>query len=124
MCKALLSIKPEFVDKIFNGEKKYEYRKNIFKNNINVIIIYETSPTKKIVGEATIEEIIFDNVDSVWEKTKEVSGVTNDFFISYYKGREMAVAYKLGEITPYDIPQELADLGVSQAPQSYIYIYD
>ena len=29
--KVLLSIKPEFVEKIFSGEKRFEYRKNIFK---------------------------------------------------------------------------------------------
>ena len=30
--KVLLSIKPEYVDKIFSGEKRYEYRKSMFKN--------------------------------------------------------------------------------------------
>ena len=30
--KVLLSIKPEFAEKIFNGTKKYEFRKSIFKN--------------------------------------------------------------------------------------------
>ena len=29
MSKILMSIKPEYVDKIFSGEKKYEYRKRI-----------------------------------------------------------------------------------------------
>ena len=28
----LLSIKPEFAEKIFDGTKKYEFRKSIFKN--------------------------------------------------------------------------------------------
>lgn len=27
----ILSIKPEFVEKIFSGEKQYEYRKVLFK---------------------------------------------------------------------------------------------
>ena len=30
--KVLLSIKPEFAFAIINGSKKFEYRKNIFKN--------------------------------------------------------------------------------------------
>ena len=29
--KVLLSIKPEFVEKIFSGEKRFEYRKFAFK---------------------------------------------------------------------------------------------
>ena len=32
--KILLSIKPEYAHKIFSGEKKFEYRKIIFKKNI------------------------------------------------------------------------------------------
>jgi predicted transcriptional regulator len=42
--KALLSIKPEFVDKIISGEKKYEYRKRIFKQKIEAVVIYCTMP--------------------------------------------------------------------------------
>lgn len=33
--KVLLSIKPEFVEKIFAGEKKFEYRRTIFKKMLN-----------------------------------------------------------------------------------------
>ena len=29
--KILLSIKPEFAEKIFSGSKKYEFRRRIFK---------------------------------------------------------------------------------------------
>ena len=59
--KVLLSIKPEYVEKIFSKEKKYEFRKSIFKNpNIKSIIIYSSSPVKKVVGEFEIENIIQD----------------------------------------------------------------
>ena len=30
--KVLLSIKPEFAEKILNGTKRFEFRKGIFKN--------------------------------------------------------------------------------------------
>lgn len=50
--KVLLSIKPEFVEKIFSGEKRFEYRKSIFKQqNIDTIVIYSTMPVGMIVGE-------------------------------------------------------------------------
>ena len=38
MSKILMSIKPEYVDKIFSGEKKYEYRKRLCKKKIDTII--------------------------------------------------------------------------------------
>ena len=31
MCKVLMSIKPEYVDEILSGRKKYEYRKTRLK---------------------------------------------------------------------------------------------
>ena len=32
--KVVLSIKPQFANKIFDGTKKFEFRKAIFKNQI------------------------------------------------------------------------------------------
>jgi predicted transcriptional regulator len=56
--KILISIKPKFVEKILSGDKKYEYRTKRPKTNINTMLIYCTSPTMKIVAEASIEHII------------------------------------------------------------------
>ena len=54
--KVLLSINPPYVDKIFNGEKKFEYRRAIFKDNsVDTIVIYSTSPIKKVVGEFKVK---------------------------------------------------------------------
>jgi predicted transcriptional regulator len=56
--KVLLSVKPEFANKIFSGVKKYEYRRAIFKNNVNRVIVYASSPVQKLIGEFEIESII------------------------------------------------------------------
>ena len=53
--KAILSIKPQFVDKIIN-------RKKIFKKEIEAVIIYSTKPVGKFVGEFKIKNIINDNL--------------------------------------------------------------
>lgn len=54
----LLSIKPEFVDKILTHKKLYEFRKSIFKQNVDKIFIYSSYPVKKIVGYFEVTEII------------------------------------------------------------------
>ena len=57
--KVVLSIKPEFANKIFDGTKKYEFRKAIFKNDkIKTIIVYASSPVQQVIGEFEIEKII------------------------------------------------------------------
>ena len=37
----LLSIKPKYANQILNGNKRYEFRKSVFKNrNLDVVYIY------------------------------------------------------------------------------------
>ncbi|HHY80857.1 MAG TPA: ASCH domain-containing protein [Thermoanaerobacter sp.] len=94
MCQVLLSIKPEYVEKIFKGTKRFEFRKVKFKrNDVNKIIIYSTSPVMKVVGEAEITGIIENTPSELWEQTKEYAGVDEKFFDEYFKNKEKAVAY-------------------------------
>lgn len=122
MCKILLSINPEHVENIFNGNKRYEYRKVKCKQQADKIIIYSTYPIKKVVGEATIEKILEDSPERVWEITNKESGINLRYFEQYYEGREKAVAYKLSNIIKYSKPKELENYGLKAAPQSFVYI--
>lgn len=122
MCKILLSINPEYVQKIFDGTKKYEYRKVKCKREVDKIIIYETSPVMKIVGEASVKKVLEDTPEKMWQKTKEFSGTSPEFFLKYYSGCQNAIAYELKDIKKYDEPQDLIDYGLTTAPQSFIYI--
>lgn len=46
--KILLSIKPEFADKIFEGTKQFEFRKSIFKDKtVRKVVVYASSPIQK-----------------------------------------------------------------------------
>lgn len=118
----LFSIKPNYVDLIFNGIKKYEYRKSKIKDSINRLIIYSTYPTKEVVGEATIKRIIQGPPEYVWTQTYSYSGVDKNFFDRYYYQRNKAIAYELKDVIRYDSPLKLSDIGLDHAPQSYMYI--
>lgn len=122
MAKMLLSIRPEFVKKIFDGTKVFEYRKTCCKRDINTILIYETSPTMKVVGEARIEFIFFNSPEKVWKETHKGSGLTKEFFDSYFRGKDTAVAYKLSNVIKYDNAVPLSEFGIARAPQSFCYI--
>lgn len=120
--KVLLSIKPEFVEKILNGTKKFEFRKGIFKNdNVKSVVIYSTMPVGLIVGEFDIINIIEDNPVNLWRRTKKHAGISKHFFDSYFERREKAFAIEIGNIRVYDSPIKLSSLGVT-APQSYRYL--
>lgn len=122
----LLSIKPEFAEKIFNGEKKYEYRKAIFKNsNAKRIFIYASSPIKQIIGEITFDDILCDAPDKIWAKTSFDSGISKDYFFEYFANREKGYAIKIKKTLRYSEPINPYDsMPNFRAPQSFMYCDD
>lgn len=121
--KVLLSIKPEFAFKIFEGSKKYEFRKVIFKrSDIRTVIVYASSPVQKVIGEFEIDTILSATPEKIWEKTKKFSGITKDFFFEYFSDKKQAHAIKIKKAKKYDKPLELKEGFEVAPPQSYIYL--
>lgn len=96
MSQMLLSIKPQYVEKIIAGKKKFEFRKFHCREDIDTIIIYATAPTKQVIGEVSLIDIIEGDVDYVWQETRGFGGILKKDYTAYYKKREIAVAYQLG----------------------------
>lgn len=122
--KALLSIKPEFVEKIISGEKLFEYRKAIFKRpDVKSVVIYSTMPEGKIVGEFTIGEILAKHPEELWEETKSASGIKKSFFDEYFSDREVAYAIQIKDFKKYENPIDpfQKERGF-KAPQSFKYL--
>jgi len=121
--KALLSIRPEYVDRIKSGEKLYEYRKRIFKREVESVVIYSTMPEGKIVGEFYFDEVLEDTPKKLWDMTRENSGITQEFFMEYFNGCERAFAFKIREYKAYSKPINPKDIFDDfKAPQSYKYL--
>ena len=123
MCKILMPINPEYVNEILSGNKKYEYRKiKAKRKNVDKMLIYSTSPIMRIVVEVDILEILEDSPDKLWERTKNYSGITKEFYVKYYKNKSNAIAYKLGDVRIYNKPKKLSDIGINYIPQSFVYL--
>lgn len=122
MYKLLLSINPEYVEMIFSGIKKFEFRKCQCKRPIDSILIYCTAPVMKVVGEASVTAILVDDPNHIWKQVWRAAGITKDFYDSYYFGRKNAVVYQLGEVEQYSEPKRLEDYGIQHAPQSFVYV--
>ncbi len=122
MASILLSIKPEYVERIHAGSKKYEFRKRIAKKTVGKILMYSTAPIMKVVGEVQIVETISASPSAMWEQTKESAGITRDKFREYFKGCKTAYAYHLGEVTRYSPPKDLSEFNINFPPQSFIYL--
>lgn len=122
--KVLLSIKPEFAELIFSGVKKFEYRKILFKNpSISIVIVYASSPVKKVIGEFEIGGIIQNEKEKVWEATKEFSGISKGYFDEYFRSKENANAIGIKQVLRYKKPKDLVrDFDIAYAPQSFVYV--
>lgn len=124
--KVLLSIKPEYAEKIFSGEKKYEYRRKLFRRSgVSSIVIYVTQPVGLIIGEFEIADVIEGVPEELWEGTKDYSGISKKFFIKYFGGSKRGYAIKVGNVKKY---RESIDPYAFQPnfvpPQSYRYLKD
>jgi len=118
----LISIHPEYVDKIISGEKQYEFRKR-FPDNIRYMLIYTTSPVKKITALVEIDTVLRDTPINIWSKTRKQAGITKRFYDAYFKDKRMAYAVRLKKIHMLNNPLLITDLkGIKVAPQSYVYL--
>lgn len=123
MKAVLLSIKPEFAHKIFEGSKKFEFRKQVFKDtSVKKVIVYSSSPEQKVIGEFEIETILSDTPNNIWIQTKLYSGISQEFYDGYFKGRDNAYAIKVASTKKYSKQKTLADYNVQSAPQSFAYV--
>jgi len=121
--RVLLSIKPEFAYEIFSGDKKYEFRRKIFKKkDIKIVVVYASSPVSKVIGEFEIEEILVADLSNLWEKTKKYAGIPKAYFIDYFRGRDCGYAIKVKRFNKYSNSYCIESRFGVKPPQSFIYI--
>ena len=121
-----LSVKPEFANKIINGDKTIELRKVKPKiKNDDIVIIYSTSPVKAVIAIGRIKGVFFDNPNIIWSKYKKHLGIDKQRYNEYYENKKIAVAIKLKEIKELDEFYELdkikSENPTFHPPQSFMY---
>lgn len=120
--KVVMSIKPKFANKIFDGTKRFEFRKAIFKNqNVTSVLVYASSPVQKVIGEFEIGEIFNLDLKELWDKTKEYSGITEDYFYEYFENREQGFAIQIKNKKRFTNPKCLKTDYNLTPPQSFAY---
>lgn len=88
---ALMSIHPDYVEKILAGEKRIELRRRRpgFKPG-DLVLVYATSPVRQLAGAFAVERIVSMSVSAMWRKFRPVLGVCRDAYDAYFREREMA----------------------------------
>lgn len=96
----LLSIKPEFAEKILTNEKQYEFRKTGFRDvsAIKNVFMYASSPVKRIVGVFIMNSVVEMPPELLWRKFGTGSGIEDrQRFMEYFDGTEGGYAIEIDE---------------------------
>lgn len=120
----LMSIKPVYAELIKSGRKTIELRRVAPKVKPgDVLVIYESSPIKRITAVCEIEAIIVTEPSTLWEISKTAAGLSINSFKQYFAGKNQAVGIQLRRVQKLNEPKELSALSENmRAPQSYRYI--
>ena len=93
--KIILSIKPQFVREIFEGSKRFEYRRIMCKRPVDTVIIYCSAPISMVVGEFSVKRVIAETPDSLWRLTRDMAGINKEYFDNYFFKREKGFAFQI-----------------------------
>ena len=121
----LMSIKTQYINQIFAGTKKYEFRrKSIGKNNCNKkIYIYSSKEDKAIVGYIIIDKILSEDLKTIQELTNNLN---NKSMENYFKDLKICYALHIKEYHKFIEPIKLIDIKIIDKnfviPQFYRYI--
>lgn len=128
MKKILISIKPQYASKIYDGKKTVELRKRIGKDFQTgcKLYIYSSSPVKMLTGEAEIEGILCASPEQIKQKLFAFAGITHSAFDEYFKGSPKGYAIFLKNVREYEKKIPLAALRAKDItpPQSFSYLND
>lgn len=117
----LMSIKPQYANRIFSGEKKFEFRKRPPRSDIKKVIVYASSPIQHIIGEFTISRIVCDSPSKIWGQCKDCAGIDKESFMEYFRGRNEAFAICIDTTTLYSRQVNIGRFCLAP-PQSYCYV--
>jgi predicted transcriptional regulator len=117
----LMSIKPQYVKAIIDGSKRIEFRKRKFAREIKYILVYETSPSKTIVGYIEIKNIEIWPPDVMWKKYSKIGIITEEDYFSYYGSSEIAIGILIDKFTSFTNPINIEKIKITP-PQSFRYI--
>jgi predicted transcriptional regulator len=123
----VVSVKPEFAEKIFTGEKSIELRKstpNVSPGDI--VVVYCTSPVKAVVGICQVKEIIKLKPSAMWRIHNCVLGIDKKRYEEYYNDAAVAVGIVLKSVSKLDQNISLIDIRkmfpLFQPPQTFRYL--
>lgn len=119
---ALMSIRPEFADRIMDGTKRVEFRKRPLAPDVSHVIIYSTAPVSAVVGAFAVDGQDITDPEELWAQFGEVAGISRERFAEYFEGCSVGTGIRVKDVVLRDRPGRLEELGIPRPPQSFQYL--
>jgi predicted transcriptional regulator len=130
MDNIIMSIQTKYARKIFAGEKKWEFRKNLPRISTlfpSKVIVYSSGDEKAIIGEFTIKQIVktsFKQLMIITNSNSDEKAI--EWFSKYYKNSKVCGAIEIKEVVEYKIPISLEEIKKVDSdfrpPQNFYYL--
>jgi predicted transcriptional regulator/DNA-binding XRE family transcriptional regulator len=123
----VLSIRPQYSNKIISGEKTVELRRRfpISAPRGTIAYIYSTSPVRALIGCAEISDVVKLPISEIWEKYSDSAGIAKNEFYSYFSGLDKGYVLKFKNARQLPRQLNLAELRERfdfEPPQSFLYV--
>jgi predicted transcriptional regulator len=122
----LMSMKPEFAERIMRRKKTVELRRKFSTRWIgHRINIYASAPVMSLMGEARIAGVAMNTPEIIWERFHDQIGCSRAEFDAYVNGTNEIYAIELDEVRQYRDRFPLAHIShlINEQltpPQSYL----
>lgn len=121
----LLSVRPRHAEAILDGRKTVEVRRQPVRIEPgSPLVIYATSPTRAIVGLASVESTVRVSAEQGWDVHHAAMAIGRDELDRYLDGKPGSFL-RLGQVTRLETPLPLDDLRNGhpfRPPRSYRFV--
>lgn len=120
---ALLSIKPEYAEAIFDGRKTIEFRRSRFAADVDTVIVYATQPVGRIIGWFEVADVVESTPTKLWRNYSHRGAIDRPAYLAYFSDADRAFAIVIRHATRLPAPASLTTIGPDvRPPQSFRYL--
>lgn len=124
---AFFPIKPVYAERLMDGSKRFEFRRRPISQDVTHIVVYASSPYKRILGIVKVKAVYSGSVKKIWDETKEFGGISRAEFFEYFFGADTAYAIAIDPAKTVRLDQHLSPKDIEQdfvVPQSFKYVQE
>ncbi len=111
------------MQKILSGSKTTEFRKVLPRQEVNFVLLYESAPTKLIVGLGRVSATFTGTKTQVWRQCRHSGGITRQEYDQYFSTKANASYLALCDVKRFTRPVSPKSFITGfTVPQSFCYL--